>query len=123
MQEPREQRIRHLADPAVRKLGAEHPQLEPLNDLVVLVAEIDVQYADLRVQRTEQQHRVPIAQEPTQGTGLAGERRDEHERHEQSVRCEQQVPAGVVLTRERQDGGGCDGDVEQGDDVDGGEPL
>src|SRR2546430_3296658 len=28
VQEPREQRIRHLADPAVGELGAEHPHLE-----------------------------------------------------------------------------------------------
>src|SRR5256886_2675626 len=34
----------YLADPAVGELGAEHPQLESLDDLVVLVSQIDVEH-------------------------------------------------------------------------------
>ena len=65
--------------------------------MVVLVPQIDVQDADFRVQRAEQQHRVPIAQEATEGARLPGEGREEHQRHEQHVRGKQQVPTRVVV--------------------------
>src|SRR6266480_1804046 len=54
---------------------------------------------------------------------LARQAGDEHERDEQRVCREQQVPAGVVVGRERQDGGGGDGDVEQRDDINGSQAL
>ena len=123
MEIPREQRVRHLADPAIRELRPECPQLEPLHGQVVLEGEVHVEDADLRVQAAQQQHGVPVAQELTHGARLPRRGGDQHQDQDERVRREQQVPAGVIVAGERQYRGGRDGDVGEGDDVHRFEPL
>src|SRR2546429_1276620 len=88
---------------------------------VVLVADVDVEHAHFGVQAAEQQHRVPVAEEPSDAPRLARPRGEQHERDQQCMRQQQPVPARAVVGGERQDGDGGDRYVQQGDEIDGGE--
>ena len=118
---PREDQIGRLPNPAIGDLRAEDPRLEPLDEKIVLKAGAQREDADLTVQGGEQQHRIPVAQEPADGAGVAGARGQQHERQNQRVRRQDPRPAGNSIAAEReQNGAGRHRDIGTGRKVDGG---
>ena len=89
----------------------------------MLVADVHVEHAHFGVQPAEQQHRVPVAEEPADRPSLARSRGEQHEPDQQHVGEEQPVPPRSIVGGEEQNRGGRDGHVQQGDEVDGGEAL
>ena len=89
----------------------------------MLVADVHVEHAHLGVQPAEQQHGVPVAEEAADRPRVARSRGEQDEPDQQHVREEQPVPPRSIVGGEEEHGGGRDGYVQQGDEIDGGEPL
>ena len=100
VEDPGKHRVRLFADPAIGDLGSEDPRLESLDAQVVLESGVEGEYADLPVQRGQQQHRVPLGEEAAGGAPGAGPRRQQHEHDEQRVRDEQPFPPGDGIALE-----------------------
>src|SRR5437899_2717625 len=100
-------------------LGYQHDELiQPLDQLIMLVAEVHAHHSDFRVAAAKEQHRVPVAHKAAQRAGLARGRCQQHQDGNQRMSREQPVPAPVVRAGKREHGGGGKRHVEERDEVD-----